>query len=43
MCRENESMCFESIKHKLHLHDNETCKEIFNLLSESVVYKFPTR
>ena len=43
MCREDESQCFDSIKHKLHLHDNETCKEIFNLLSESVVYKFPTR
>jgi hypothetical protein len=43
MCRENESMCFEYIKHKLHLQDDTACRAIFNLLSESVMYCFPWR
>lgn len=43
MYRKDESQCFESIKHKLHLSDDTACKTVFNLLSESVIYKFPTR
>ena len=43
MYRNNESECFDSIKHKLHLSDDTACKTIFNLLSESVIYTFPTR
>lgn len=41
MCRENESQYFECIKKKLHLSDDTACKTIFNLLSESVIYRFP--
>ena len=43
MCRKDESNCFECIKSKLHLRDDTACKTIFNLLSESVMYTFPTR
>ena len=42
MCRTDESQCFECIKNKLHLDDDTACKEVFNLLAESVMYSFPT-
>lgn len=43
MCRKDESQCFEVIKKNLHLEDDKTCKEVFNLLYESIIFCFPTR
>ena len=43
MCRTDESQCFECIKNKLHLDDDTACKEVFNLLAESVTYALPTQ